>query len=73
MLRPGGRLLLGNLVETPDTTWVMEYVLGWPLLYRTDETMLRWPTASGPRPRARDHRDATGHCIFLDVRRYDAL
>ena len=32
---------LGNLVESPDITWVMDYVLGWPLVYRTDESMLR--------------------------------
>ncbi len=25
--RPGGRLLIGNLTETPDTTWIMDYVL----------------------------------------------
>ncbi len=40
-IREGGRLLLGNLVETPDSTWIMDYVWGWPLVYRTDETMLR--------------------------------
>src|SRR5258708_10571361 len=40
-LRQGVRLLLANLVETPDTTWMMDYVLGWSLIYRTDECMLR--------------------------------
>jgi hypothetical protein len=67
-IRGGGRLLLGNLVETPDSTWIMDYVWGWPLVYRTDETMLR--LAEGIKPggwRAGIVRDATGRCLFLDV------
>jgi extracellular factor (EF) 3-hydroxypalmitic acid methyl ester biosynthesis protein len=72
-LRPGGRLLLGNLKETPDTTWIMDYVLGWTLLYRTEETLLSlandlWPAPSSAGITA----DATRQCIFLDVRRSDA-
>ena len=67
--RPGGRLLLGNLIETPDSTWIMDYVLGWQLLYRTDETMLSArPPGSPRRPRRLGiTRDATGRCLFLDV------
>jgi SAM-dependent methyltransferase len=69
-LRPGGRLLLGNLMEARDTTWIMEYVLGWHLLYRTDEQMLRLAKALRPTPlRATVTRDPTGHCLFLDVTR----
>jgi extracellular factor (EF) 3-hydroxypalmitic acid methyl ester biosynthesis protein len=67
-IRGGGRLLLGNLVETPDSTWIMDYVWGWPLIYRTDETMLR--LAEGLTPsgsRVGITRDATGRCLFLDV------
>ena len=67
-LRAGGRLLLGNLVEAPDITWVMDYVLGWPLIYRTDETMLRLGAGLTPTPEQLGiTRDATGHCLFLDV------
>ncbi len=67
-LRPGGRLLHGNLIEAPDTTWVMEYVLGWPLIYRTDETMLRLGAGLEPVPASVGiSRDDTGHSIFLDV------
>ena len=67
--RPGGRLLLGNLVETPDSTWIMDYVWGWPLVYRTDAD----DAAIGRRPLAASRRvsgitrDATGRCLFLDV------
>jgi hypothetical protein len=67
-LRPGGRLFHGNLIEAPDTTWVMEYVLGWPLVYRTPQTMLA--LADGLEPRAKALgvvRDETGSAIFLDA------
>jgi len=67
-LRPGGRLLLGNLVEAPDSTWMMKYVLDWILRYRTDETMLRLADGLLPSPaRVGLVRDATERCIFLDV------
>jgi hypothetical protein len=67
-LRPGGRLFHGNLKPAPDTTWVMEYVLGWPLVYRTDETMLA--LADGlPAAKVSIARDVTEHAIFLDVRK----
>jgi SAM-dependent methyltransferase len=66
-LRPGGRLLLGNLIETPDR-WLME-VLGWILRYRTDETMLRLADGLEPTPASVGlARDATQRCVFLDVR-----
>ncbi len=69
-LRPGGRLLLGNLEETPDTTWIMEYVLGWTLLYRTEETMLRLADGIAPvSAPARITRDSTKQCLFLDLTR----
>ncbi len=54
-IRPGGRLLVGNLTETPDTTWIMDYVLGWHLLYRTPEAMLR--LADGLNPPRGERRD----------------
>jgi extracellular factor (EF) 3-hydroxypalmitic acid methyl ester biosynthesis protein len=67
-LRPGGRLLVGNLTETPDSTWIMEYVLGWHLLYRTPETMLQLAEGLTPPPaRASITRDSTGRSLFLDV------
>jgi SAM-dependent methyltransferase len=69
-LRPGGRMLLGNLVETPDSTWIMDFVWGWPLLYRTEEAMLSLADELAPAPtRLSITRDATGRCLFLDVTR----
>jgi SAM-dependent methyltransferase len=67
-LRPGGRLLLGNMVEAPDSTWPMHFVLGWDLIYRTGEAMLRFAQRLAPSPeRMGITRDATERCIFLDV------
>jgi extracellular factor (EF) 3-hydroxypalmitic acid methyl ester biosynthesis protein len=67
-VRPGGRLLVGNLTETPDTTWIMEYVLGWDLLYRTPELMLQLAEGLTPSPaRVGIARDSTGRSLFLDV------
>jgi len=67
-LREGGRLLIGNLVETPDSTWMMDYVLGWSLIYRTDAAMLRFAERLSPTPQAANiKRDATGQCVFLNV------
>jgi extracellular factor (EF) 3-hydroxypalmitic acid methyl ester biosynthesis protein len=67
-LRGGGRMLLGNLIVTPDTTWMMDYVWGWPLLYRTEELMIALAGGLAPAPtRERVIRDSTGRCLFLDV------
>ena len=67
-LRPGGRLLVGNLTEIPDSTWVMEFVVGWHLVYRTHESMMRLGRALDPAPAQMGiTQDATGHCLFLDV------
>jgi extracellular factor (EF) 3-hydroxypalmitic acid methyl ester biosynthesis protein len=67
-LRAGGRLLIGNLVETPESTWLLEYVLGWSLLYRTEEVMLRFAQRVSPQPSHCDITyDATRRCIFLDL------
>jgi hypothetical protein len=64
-LNPGGRLLLGNLVEAPDTNWIMDYVWLWPLIYRTEETMLA--LAADIPDAAQVSRETTGYCLFLDV------
>jgi hypothetical protein len=69
-LRAGGRLLHGNLREAPDTTWAMEYVLGWKLVYRTDAAMLALADGLLPEPAgAKITRDVTGHAIFLDLKK----
>lgn len=71
LLVPGGRLLVGNLAETPDTSWLMDYVLHWPILYRSQRDMQRLGQALKMPPPARVSigSDETGRCLFLDVRK----
>lgn len=67
-LRGGGRLLVGNLIETPDSTWIMDYVWGWPLIYRNVETMLRLADGLNENPaEVGIVRDRTERCLFLEV------
>jgi hypothetical protein len=68
-LRAGGRLFHGNLTEAPDTTWIMQFVLGWPLVYRTDETMMDLANGLTNVERAAVVHDDTNHALFLDVRK----
>jgi extracellular factor (EF) 3-hydroxypalmitic acid methyl ester biosynthesis protein len=68
-LRPGGRLFHGNLAEAPDTTWIMQYVLSWPVVYRTHETMLGLAAGLSNVQEAKVVLDETRHALFLDVRK----
>jgi extracellular factor (EF) 3-hydroxypalmitic acid methyl ester biosynthesis protein len=69
LLKPGGRLYLGNLSEAPDTSWMMDYVLAWHLLYRTSDDMARIGAALEPKPAELGvETDGSGHAIFLSVR-----
>lgn len=67
LLRPGGRLLIGNLRETPDTSWMMEYVLSWHLVYRNDADMLDMAKNLKGTKSINVRNDKTGSCMFLDV------
>lgn len=40
-LRPGGRVILGNFHPNNPTRALMDYVLGWELIYRTEDEMNR--------------------------------
>jgi len=66
--RPGGRLLLGNLREAPDTSWIMDYVVSWHLQYRTPPDMLAMADGLSPKPSRIDVTiDDSEHCLFLDI------
>jgi len=68
LLAPRGRLLVGNLRETPDTTWLLDYVLGWPLVYRTRESMETLAGVLKPSPATlRISFDGTERCLFWDI------
>jgi extracellular factor (EF) 3-hydroxypalmitic acid methyl ester biosynthesis protein len=69
-LEPGGRVFVGNLESDPNTSWLMEFVLGWHLLWRTEEGMPRLAEQLRPEPAALDvEKDSTGRCLFLRVTR----
>jgi extracellular factor (EF) 3-hydroxypalmitic acid methyl ester biosynthesis protein len=69
-LRAGGRLLVGNLAVASDTTWILDYVLDWPLIYRTEHDLLEFGEGLAPVPASLAvTRDETGRCLFLDVAR----
>jgi extracellular factor (EF) 3-hydroxypalmitic acid methyl ester biosynthesis protein len=70
MLRPGGKLFIGNLVECPDSTWMMEFVSSWFLEYRSEESMLKLASPLAPAPAVkRIVLDHTGRCLFLEITR----
>lgn len=69
-LEPGGRVFVGNLESEPNTTWLMDFVLGWHLLWRTEEDMLRLGDQLRPEPASIEiEKDSTGRCLFLRVAR----
>ncbi len=70
MLKPGGKVFIGNLKRVQDCSWVMDYALAWHLVYRDEEQMADLAGEISPPPAAvKVTKDATGNCLFLDVRR----
>jgi SAM-dependent methyltransferase len=68
MLKPGGKLFIGNLEESADSTWMMEFVSAWFLEYRTEESMLELASPLSPVPAVkRVVRDDSGRCLFLEI------
>lgn len=69
MLGSGGRLLIGNLVRVPDSSWMMEYATEWNLIYRDRAEMLDLAADMTPAPSKtpKVRKDATGRCLFLDA------
>lgn len=41
MLKPGGEIVIGNFHDTCDSRVFLDYMLGWKLIYRTEEDMRR--------------------------------
>jgi extracellular factor (EF) 3-hydroxypalmitic acid methyl ester biosynthesis protein len=67
-LGPGGKLFIGNLETEPDTTWLMDFVLAWHLVWRTEGDMLRLADELQPEPASADvKKDSTERCLFLRV------
>jgi extracellular factor (EF) 3-hydroxypalmitic acid methyl ester biosynthesis protein len=67
MVRPGGRLLIGNYTWDTEDAGYMEAFMGWRLLYRDAKTMMQLATDR----RIADASivpDTTGAVNYLDVR-----
>ncbi len=69
-LAPGGRLVLGNLRPEPASSWLLDYVLDWPIHYREVQALgglveeLSLPAASW-----HVASDPTGRTSVLDLTR----
>ncbi|KPK16059.1 MAG: hypothetical protein AMJ62_07200 [Myxococcales bacterium SG8_38] len=67
-LEPGGTLFVGNLDSEPNTTWLMDFVLAWHLVWRTESDLLRLSDELEPRPESASvKKDSTQRCLFLRV------
>ena len=64
--RPGGRLLVANMVDHPFR-WVMEWHLDWSLIYRTREELLEIGAAAAPGAQGRILEEASGANPFLEL------
>lgn len=67
MVRPGGRLLIGNYTPNTVDTGYMEAFMGWKLLYRDHAEMLQL-AAHRRVDQASIIADSTGAVIYLDAR-----
>jgi SAM-dependent methyltransferase len=67
LLRPGGRLVLGNFHPANSSRAIMEYVLEWKLIHRTEDDMHRLFAASlFGRPCTRIRFEAEGVNMFAE-------
>jgi hypothetical protein len=68
LLGDKGQLFIGNLVEAEDSTWLMNFVLAWPLVWRTPKRMLALASGIDPEPSlVTVEADATEKCLFLEI------
>lgn len=63
---PGGRVLIGNMVEHVHR-WVMDALLDWALLYRTHEELLEIGRRAAPHAAVRLVEEATGVNPFIEL------
>ncbi|MGB5695078.1 MAG: hypothetical protein WBM46_05460 [Polyangiales bacterium] len=68
LLGPAGQLYVGNLVEAEDSTWLMDFVLAWHLVWRDAESMHGLTKHLHPEPKVLQvNMDATQKCLFLEI------
>jgi extracellular factor (EF) 3-hydroxypalmitic acid methyl ester biosynthesis protein len=63
LLASGGKLLIGNLVRVPDSSWLIEYASAWHLIYR-DKAIMK-DMGSELDVDVEVMSDETSHCLFL--------
>lgn len=67
-LRPGGRLILGNMKSGTDMLWPLELIANWSLRYRSAESVLAW-TEGVPGAEISLRTEATGYDYLVSVRK----
>ena len=65
-LTPRGRLLVGNMRAPTQGAWALEYVLDWPLIYRTEAEMMELATGANA-AEVRLEQDPTGNTWLLHL------
>jgi hypothetical protein len=69
-LAPGGSLIIGNLMKSPQgTLWPMEFLLDWSIVYRDDIEMRALAAAIDGASEVTTGIDSTGTVCFLTVRK----
>lgn len=67
MLRPGGKVILGNVHPVNPTRGLMDYVLDWRLVHRTEEDMNRlFESSSFARPCTNIQFESQGLNLFAE-------
>lgn len=66
-IAPGGRLVISNMMKTPESNlWPMEFLTDWNIIYRDHDEMLA--LAEGlPNARASTRLDPTGRVVMLTI------
>jgi extracellular factor (EF) 3-hydroxypalmitic acid methyl ester biosynthesis protein len=67
--KPGGQVLIGNMVHNNASRWIMEHHLEWTLLYRTHEEMLAFAGEGAPSASLRIITEPTGVNPFVGLTR----
>ncbi|MCP4674899.1 MAG: class I SAM-dependent methyltransferase [Deltaproteobacteria bacterium] len=68
-LKPGGRVLIGNLRPATDSQWILN-IGGWHLVYRELEEMKNLAAGMKPKPASLTvFADDSEYCLFLDVKK----
>jgi SAM-dependent methyltransferase len=70
-LKPGGRLVIGNMRDTPmSNIWPMEFICDWSVIYRDEAGMRALAEGLSPAPEIEAVRpDRTGRVYLLYLRR----